>query len=454
MLSPIRNLYPSLVSSSIQGTTIVVPFTCWSTIRTTTHDPMVATHPKVVTAHDHGDKLQQPERTEYCYQNAIVLFQYNNNNNNHNEKQKDGIPNSSHRENNNNMRKKKLIHQLSLLYDTFDNNEYDPDVDDDTIITNDSYGYDSYYADEPVMLSDHEASLRWTLLGWPGETRNGNHDCNLCLLAMTGLFVDVDYLTRQIQSMLHQYRTIYEESNYDDHTIDMDGNSLLSSSSSTTALVSPKSIVLLHRILFQLSYLLREATMYTNRRPFGVQTLLIGRNVGIHNTVPVQPPNQSETTRTTTTDDPTTQSQQRRIHTSMLRIYTLDPSGSYQHWLYGTAIGRNAFMVRQRLFQLLSSSSSSLPHGEPNNGYDALRIALQASMVHVPIFSSRNNNPKRTNLDPYDHRDDNNDAQPPPSDAYEAYLLWHDPNQNYVLKYTIIDPDQIESIVGRLILLI
>lgn len=432
MLSPIRSFYPSLISSSLQGTTIVVPYisnTRSSRFISTTNDQGKSLPNQII---DHDDDFILHEREEYCHQNAIVLFKYNSENQPPQQIAKEITKN--HHDcfvRTSRKRSQKIIDELSLIYDSFDEDDITENNHSD-----DQFDSDSYYADIPISQLDHASSLRWTLLGLPSDTPNNN--CNLCLLAMTGLFVDIDYLTRQVQSMIHQYRIIFEESDHEANT-----DIMLSSTSSSP---NPKSTRLFNQVVLKLCYLLREATMYTNSRPYGVQALLIGMNGATIERI-VRKNNRNDSHPLTVTNSSHTTTFLQRI-TSLLRIYTIDPSGSYHHWSQGTAIGRNAGIIRQRLCRLLSAS---LPDGEPTNGYEALRIAIHASMIKVPIVRNNLENDDSILQPMHDH--DSDDMASPTmqqSDEYEAYLVWHDTNQNNILKYTTIDPDQIKSIVAHI----
>jgi 20S proteasome alpha/beta subunit len=149
----------------------------------------------------------------------------------------------------------------------------------------------------PDLITSYEASQRWTLLG------------TTALCCMTGLASDVDYLARVLQKQVDVHRIIYEGSR--------------------------RMPVL--QIVRSLAELLQEAASYQGGRPYGIQSLIIGRS-------------------------------NRR-----LMLYTLDPSGGYRQWGTATAIGRHAQSIRQQL-------SKALSEGPPTSGPVALEIALRASL--------------------------------------------------------------------------
>jgi 20S proteasome alpha/beta subunit len=129
---------------------------------------------------------------------------------------------------------------------------------------------------DPSRITFSDSSKRWNLLG-PSA-----------LCCMTGLFSDVDYLTRRLQQSVENDCFVYDA----DHAFPILGKVRV------------------------LSEMLRSATKWKGDRPFGVQALLIGP--------------------------------QRR---GTLSLFTLDPSGGYRHWGAATAIGKAASLVRKRLHE-------------------------------------------------------------------------------------------------------
>jgi hypothetical protein len=70
-------------------------------------------------------------------------------------------------------------------------------------------------------------------------------------------------------------------------------------------------------------------------------------------------------------------------------------------------------------------------------------------MIQIPINDEIKNSIQ--DASPGNDDDDMDSISVPlSSDMYEAYLLWEVPQQNYMLKYTTIDPVQVHSIVSQL----
>jgi 20S proteasome alpha/beta subunit len=118
------------------------------------------------------------------------------------------------------------------------------------------------------------------------------------LCAMTGLASDVEHLCRILQRQVDSHYTIYDD------------------------------VLPVHGMAERVGELFRDATRTKGGRPFGVQTLLVGG------------------------DDIDT--------AKKLCLYTIDASGSWQSWPWGTSIGKFAKEVRVELAKKLESPPSSL----------------------------------------------------------------------------------------------
>jgi len=174
-------------------------------------------------------------------------------------------------------------------------------------------------------LQRSDTSPRWTMLG------------KEALCCMTGLTSDVDYLSRVLQKQLDVHRIIYEEN------LDM------------PAL----------KVVRSLASLLQEAAQNRGGRPYGIQSLIVGRS----------------STR------------------SSLHLYSLDPSGGFRHWGSATAIGRNAQTVRKQLHKAISNEM-------PSSGGKGLETALRSSLDAMREAF--------VNVE---------------SDYYEALVVWQDDGQ-------------------------
>jgi 20S proteasome alpha/beta subunit len=157
------------------------------------------------------------------------------------------------------------------------------------------------------------ASQRWALLG------------STAICSMTGFAPDIDYLTRYLQKLIDNHRTMYE-----------------STSMAKTASMSPMKLV------ESLAEELQEAGQWQGGRPFGVQILMVGLD---------------------------------RImeQSTSLGIFTLDPSGVYRRWRGAAAVGHNGKIIRDRLFKYWFSQNSAREFHD--DGVEALYSGLHASVL-------------------------------------------------------------------------
>jgi 20S proteasome alpha/beta subunit len=197
-------------------------------------------------------------------------------------------------------------------------------------------------------LTWHKLSRRWTFLG------------STALCSMTGFSLDVDYLTRFLQKVVDDCRSVLE---------------------STSAVRSiPLSTL---QIVQSLAEEVQEAGQWQGGRPFGIQALLIGKDYTAENA-------------------------------ASLGLYTIDPSGSYRSWRGGTAIGRNAKVAREKIYEYWKSSHRKLS----SSPLSALFVGLRASVLSRKEESEAI---ERT-------------------DQYEALLIWLTKDQ---LNVALIDPKHI-----------
>jgi 20S proteasome alpha/beta subunit len=118
------------------------------------------------------------------------------------------------------------------------------------------------------------------------------------IVGMTGLASDVDYVTRVLRKKVEQYRSIHD--------------------GATAALTRSLSTFQLVQLCSQL---LQDSCRIQGARPFGVQSLFIGKKAS---------PSSS-------------------LGGDGLDIFTVDTGGSLRHWQRGAAIGRKSFAICQRL---------------------------------------------------------------------------------------------------------
>jgi 20S proteasome alpha/beta subunit len=118
------------------------------------------------------------------------------------------------------------------------------------------------------------------------------------IVGMTGLASDVDYVTRVLRKKVEQYRSIHD--------------------GATAALTRSLSTFQLVQLCSQL---LQDSCRIQGARPFGVQSLFIGKKAS---------PSSS-------------------LGGDGLDIFTVDTGGSSRHWQRGAAIGRKSFAICQRL---------------------------------------------------------------------------------------------------------
>jgi Proteasome subunit len=150
--------------------------------------------------------------------------------------------------------------------------------------------YPVYSSSDALPTSPFGTVPSWTLLSSQGATATSSAWCT-----MTGFAPDVDYLTGVLLQQVDIHATLF----HDDTIVTRVGSCALSSHVHT------------------LSTVLQQAG--ESGRPYGIQALLIGGK------------------------------QRRHADQYTLRIVTLDPSGGYQDWKYGTAIGYHADGVRRKL---------------------------------------------------------------------------------------------------------
>jgi 20S proteasome alpha/beta subunit len=118
------------------------------------------------------------------------------------------------------------------------------------------------------------------------------------LCAMTGLASDVEQVCRILQRQVDGHFNVYDDN------------------------------LPVHSMTERVGELLHQATISKGGRPFGVQTILVGG---------------SDIDRA-----------------KKFCLYTIDPSGSWQSWPWGTSIGKFAKEVRTELAKKLESPPSSL----------------------------------------------------------------------------------------------
>lgn len=227
---------------------------------------------------------------------------------------------------------------------------------------------------------------RWTMLG------------PTAFVAMTGLVADVDHLTRiLLYQVNHVHRSTHDGSTMGTH-------------------VPLLPLQLVHALSNQL----QDAGRAFEGRPYGIQALLIGydpRRRRCRDDTPSAP----DGTAPTTTTRPS----------SALRIYTLDPSGGYRHWLSGTAVGRDAAAVRRHLCgRRTATPTTAPPDRSAASGRTALATALRAFL-----------RAQRTTTTAVPLARPSSDEE----DRYEALLLWL-PHDGDPLGVATIDPKQVDAV--------
>jgi 20S proteasome alpha/beta subunit len=239
-----------------------------------------------------------------------------------------------------------------------------------------------YSSSDALPTSQLGTVPSWTLLSSQGATATASAWCS-----MTGFAPDVDYLTGVLLQQVDVHATLF----HDDTIVTRVGSSALSSHIQT------------------LSSVLQEAG--ESGRPYGIQALLIGGK------------------------------QRRHDDHYALRLVTLDPSGGYQDWKYGTAIGYHSDVVRRKLGKcirqakgeietLVSSNGSNRPSQRPfaATGRQALQWGLEALSAAIP-------DPTNNNGDDQQNRGDSNRCQ--------ALLLWRD-ETTHDLCVAQIDPEELQ----------
>jgi Proteasome subunit len=110
------------------------------------------------------------------------------------------------------------------------------------------------------------------------------------IACMTGLASDVDYVTRVLQKGVEKYRAVY------------DGETLAMSQTMSA-----------YQHVQACSKLMQDSCRMQGSRPFGVQSMFIGRS------------------------------------SFGLDVFTVDTGGSVRHWKRGSAVGRKGFVICKRL---------------------------------------------------------------------------------------------------------
>jgi Proteasome subunit len=201
-------------------------------------------------------------------------------------------------------------------------------------------------------------------LTWQQSSRRWTFLGSTALCSMTGFSLDVDYLTRFAQKVVDDSRRVLE----------------------STSVVRSMPLSTL-QIVQTLAEEIQEAGQWQGGRPYGIQALLIGKDYPAGNA-------------------------------AALGIYTLDPSGSYRSWNGGTAIGRDAKAVREKMYEYWKSPHRKCNSSSPRS---ALFVGLRASMLS---------------------RIDEAEAFER-TDQYEALLIFMTNDQ---LNVALIDPKQIAEI--------
>jgi 20S proteasome alpha/beta subunit len=271
--------------------------------------------------------------------------------------------------------------------------EKDPNDNKDPTTTTNRMGlrliYPVYTSSDALPTSQFSTVPLWTLLSSQGATATSSVWCT-----MTGFAPDVDYLMGVLLQQVDIHATLF----HDDTIVTRVGSSALSSH------------------LHTLSSVVQEAG--ESGRPYGIQALLIGGK------------------------------QKRHADQYTLRLATLDPSGGYQDWKYGTAIGNRADVVRRKLGECIrqakdeienlvsSENGSSRPHQRPfaATGRQALQWGLEALSAAIPDPTHNGDNDQQQN-DGY-------------SDLCQALLLWCD-DTTHDLCVAQIDPDELDQVSSK-----
>jgi 20S proteasome alpha/beta subunit len=185
---------------------------------------------------------------------------------------------------------------------------------------------------------------------------------------MTGLVSDVDYLSRVLQKHVDLHRIMYEGSRV--------MNAL--------------------ELVREAALELQEAAQYENGRPYGVQALFVGSRLASSR------------------------------NGNKLTLLTLDPSGGFRHWGYATAIGRDASLVRQRLYNSLSKRDAQC------SAKAALDVGLHA------LIGAEHGSSSETRLE------DGGSVNIP-----EVLIVLRDKSRSTISVATV-DPDVVEACVRRL----
>ena len=224
--------------------------------------------------------------------------------------------------------------------------------------------------------------------------------------AMTGFLPDLDYLDRRLQSELDMNDFIYQDNDNNSMMMMMDDEedvSFFGSSSSGTTTTTPGTTITTNRLdIAKVAYLVGQWTreyLELSDRPLGIQALFLGWTT---TTTPV-----ARRSNHHNNDNKNKKKGTRGKTTSLLHLYTTDPSGQVRSWNGGAAvIGTYSYSLRRRLHQSLqqqqryrwsrmmmnrtpsSSSSSGQPPQEQRINDDDHTKETTTTSCHLPLLLS------------------------------------------------------------------
>jgi 20S proteasome alpha/beta subunit len=209
---------------------------------------------------------------------------------------------------------------------------------------------------------------------------------------MTGLYSDVHHIQKVLQRHAEAQIALYAEE--------------------TTMSVT--------RLVRLLSTLLQSTTRSAGGRPYAIQSMLIGSTSNNLQQNHVH----SETTAASSSKAP---------HEQLLAIYTIDPSGGWQHYASGaTAIGRCASQARTKLFHLMLTNQQreqEQQQQQAGSPQQTLQLAMQAMLETLEGDSlPRQEHPSTS---------DNNSM-------FEAVLIWKKASSR-TCRVALIDPAQVDE---------